>query len=142
MKTQIITALSIAAVLGAAGSAYAINQSVLTTASAEETVIGSATPVLVPVEPKGNDIPDEYRELLEQAAAAKNTPLGTVVSSGAPAPAPAPAPSDDDSNDDSNDDSGSYDDDHDDEDGEDDDHDSEGEDEDEDEDENDDEHDD
>ena len=109
MKTQIITALSIAAVLGAAGSAYAINQSVLTTASAEETVIGSATPVLVPVEPKGNDIPDEYRELLEQAAAAKNTPLGTTVSSGGSAPAPAPAPSVDDSDDDSS----SYDDDHD-----------------------------
>lgn len=110
MKTQIITVLSIAAVLGAAGSAYAINQSVLTTASAEETVIGSATPVLVPVEPKGNDIPEEYRELLEQAEAAKHTPLGTVVSSGASAPAPAPAPSDDSSSGGS----GSYDDDDDD----------------------------
>lgn len=104
MKTQIITALSIAAVLGAAGSAYAINQSVLTTASAEETVIGSATPVLVPVEPKGNDIPDEYRDLLEQAEAAKNTPLGTVVSSGGTASEPS---------DDERDDSGSYDDDED-----------------------------
>lgn len=57
MKTQIITALSIAAVLGSAGGAYAVNQTVLSSASSEQSTIGSATPVLVPVAAKGNDAP-------------------------------------------------------------------------------------
>ena len=64
MKTQIITALSIAAVLGTAGGAYAVNQTMLTSASNETSVIGSATPVLVPIAPKGADIPADYREQL------------------------------------------------------------------------------
>ncbi|UTT63502.1 hypothetical protein [Microcella humidisoli] len=71
MRTQIITALSIVAVLGAAGGAYAVNQSVLGTALVDETVIGSATPVLVPVEPKGDDIPEEYLKQIARAAQAE-----------------------------------------------------------------------
>ncbi len=103
MKTQIITALSIAAVLGSAGGAYAINQTMLSTASSEQSVIGSATPVIVPVAPKGNDIPDEYlNELAAAADAAKTTPLGTAVtgsstssSSSTPDPSPSASSSDD-----------------------------------------------
>lgn len=79
MRTQIITALSIVAVLGAAGGAYAVNQSVLGTASAEETVIGSATPVLVPVEPKGDDIPEDYLKQLERAAQVAVPPAAPVA---------------------------------------------------------------
>jgi len=71
MKTQIITALSIAAVLGTAGGAYAVNQTMLTSASHENSVIGSATPVLVPIAPKGTDIPAEYLERLAAAEAAR-----------------------------------------------------------------------
>lgn len=67
MKNQIITALSIVAVLGAASGAYAANQSVLSSASSEPSVIGTATPVLVPVAPKGSDIPEEYRQRLADA---------------------------------------------------------------------------
>jgi len=115
MKTQIITALSIAAVLGSAGGAYAINQTMLSTASTEQSVIGSATPVLVPVAPKGNDIPQEYLDQLAAAAdAAKTTPLGSPLagsttssssSSGtAPAPSASPSSDDDDQYDDSDDD--------------------------------------
>ncbi len=68
MKSQIITALSVIAVLGAAGGAFAANQSVLTSASSEPSVIGTATPVLVPIAPKGADIPEEYRQRLADAA--------------------------------------------------------------------------
>lgn len=123
MKTQIITALSVAAVLGSAGGAYAINQTMLSTASAEQSVIGTATPVLVPVAPKGSDIPEEYLQRLADAEnAAKTTPLGTSVSGGSSSSATSPAPSAtagyDDDSDDSDDDDESDDDDysHDDED--------------------------
>lgn len=78
MKNQIITALSIVAVLGAAGGAYAANQSVLTSASSEESVIGTATPVLVPIAPKGAEIPEEYRQRFADAA------NGTLPGHGAP----------------------------------------------------------
>ena len=121
MKTQIITVLSIAAVLGTAGGAYAVNQTMLTSASNETSVIGSATPVLVPIAPKGADIPADYREQLAAAANQKPTPAGGLVSStagttsapaapapslpSAPAPAPAPSESSDDSYDDSHDES-------------------------------------
>ncbi len=88
MKNQIITALSIVAVLGAASGAYAANQSVLSSASSEPSVIGTATPVLVPVAPKGSDIPEEYRQRL---ADAEN---GTIPGQGDETPAvpvqPAP----------------------------------------------------
>lgn len=111
MKTQIITALSIAAVLGSAGGAYAINQTMLSSASSEQSIIGSATPVLVPVAPKGADLPQEYLDQLAAAAdAAKTTPLGTALSGAtAPSTTTAPAPSasssydDDDEYDDSDD---------------------------------------
>lgn len=114
MKTQIITALSIAAVLGSAGGAYAINQTMLSSASSEQSVIGSASPVLVPVAPKGADIPQEYLDRLAAATdSAKTTPLGTALSGAtAPSSSTAPAPSasssyddDDDQYDDSDDDS-------------------------------------
>ncbi|MFN4002439.1 hypothetical protein [Microcella sp.] len=108
MRTQIITALSIVAVLGAAGGAYAVNQSVLGTASAEETVIGSATPVLVPVEPKGDDIPEEYLKQLERAEAAAAQPATPVA---APAPVSAGSSGDDDDHDDDDDESDDDDDD-------------------------------
>lgn len=103
MKTQIITALSIAAVLGTAGGAYAVNQTMLTSASNESSVIGSATPVLVPVAPKGADIPADYREQLAQAVNQKPTPAGGLVSSssGDTSSSPAPSASSDDSYDDS-----------------------------------------
>ncbi|WP_439564994.1 hypothetical protein [Microcella sp.] len=116
MKTQIITALSIVAVLGSAGGAYAINQTMLTTASSAESVIGTATPVLVPVAPKGNDIPAEYLERVAAAAAAaaKTTPLGGSLTgtsspaspsgSGAPAPSASPSSYDDDQYEESDDD--------------------------------------
>lgn len=115
MKTQIITALSIVAVLGSAGGAYAINQTMLTTASSAESVIGTATPVLVPVAPKGNDIPAEYLErVAAAAAAAKTTPLGGSLTgtsspaspsgSGAPAPSASPSSYDDDQYEESDDD--------------------------------------
>ena len=68
MKSQVITTLSVIAVLGAAGGAFAANSSVLTTASSEPSVIGTATPVLVPIAPKGADIPEEYRQRLADAA--------------------------------------------------------------------------
>lgn len=107
MKTQIITVLSIAAVLGTAGGAYAVNQTMLTSASNETSVIGSATPVLVPIAPKGADIPEDYREQLAAAANQKPTPAGGLVSSSADTsstPAvPAPSASSDDSYDDSDD---------------------------------------
>ena len=111
MKTQIITALSIAAVLGSAGGAYAINQTMLSSASSEQSIIGSATPVLVPVAPKGADLPQEYLDHLAAAAdAAKTPPLGTALSGAtAPSTTTAPAPSasssydDDDEYDDSDD---------------------------------------
>ncbi len=108
MKTQIITVLSIAAVLGTAGGAYAVNQTMLTSASNETSVIGSATPVLVPIAPKGADIPADYREQLAAAENQKPTPAGGLVSSSATAPttAPAPAPAPSASSDDSSDDSG------------------------------------
>ena len=102
MKTQIITALSIAAVLGTAGGAYAVNQTMLTSASNETSVIGSATPVLVPIAPKGADIPADYREQLANAANQKPTPAGGLVSSAAANPSPSPSASSDDSDDDSN----------------------------------------
>lgn len=114
MKTQIITALSIAAVIGAAGSAYAINQSVLGAASAEDNIIGTATPIEVPVEPKGNDLPADYLELLEQSTTTKTTPAGTVVSSDTTSGAPASAPDDnsgsvsDDDSDDEHEDEDEY----------------------------------
>jgi hypothetical protein len=113
MRTQIITALSIVAVLGAAGGAYAVNQSVLGTASAEETVIGSATPVLVPVEPKGDDIPEDYLKQLERAEAAAAQPAAPVA---APAPVSAGSSGDDDDHDDDYDDESDDDDDDDDDD--------------------------
>ncbi len=94
MKTQIITALSIAAVIGAAGSAYAINQSVLGAASAEDSIIGTATPIEVPIEPKGNDIPADYLALLEQSTTTKTTPAGTVISTDTNSGTPAAAPDD------------------------------------------------
>lgn len=111
MKTQIITALSIAAVLGSAGGAYAINQTMLSSASSEQSIIGSATPVLVPVAPKGADLPQEYLDQLAAAAdVAKTTPLGTALSGAtAPSTTTATAPSasssydDDDEYDDSDD---------------------------------------
>ncbi|MEN9620171.1 MAG: hypothetical protein RL499_364 [Actinomycetota bacterium] len=99
MKTQIITALSIAAVLGTAGGAYAVNQTMLTSASNEPSVIGSATPVLVPIAPKGADIPADYREQLAAAANQKPTPAGGLVSSSATT-APAPSASSHESDDD------------------------------------------
>lgn len=100
MKTQIITALSIAAVLGTAGGAYAVNQTMLTSASNETSVIGSATPVLVPIAPKGADIPADYREQVSNAANQKPTPAGGLVSS-SPSSSPSPSASSDDSYDDS-----------------------------------------
>jgi hypothetical protein len=105
MKTQIITALSIAAVLGTAGGAYAVNQTMLTSASNETSVIGSATPVLVPIAPKGADIPADYREQLANAANQKPTPAGGLVSSSggssSTSSSPSPSASSDDSYDDS-----------------------------------------
>lgn len=104
MKTQIITVLSIAAVLGTAGGAYAVNQTMLTSASNETSVIGSATPVLVPIAPKGADIPADYREQLAAAANQKPTPAGGLVSSSADmGSTPAPSASSDDSYEDSED---------------------------------------
>jgi hypothetical protein len=104
MKTQIITVLSIAAVLGTAGGAYAVNQTMLTSASNETSVIGSATPVLVPIAPKGADIPADYRDQLATAANQKPTPAGGLVSSSAgTSSTPAPSASSDDSYDDSDD---------------------------------------
>lgn len=100
MKTQIITALSIAAVLGTAGGAYAVNQTMLASASNETSVIGSATPVLVPIAPKGADIPADYREQVANAANQKPTPAGGLVSS-SPSSSPSPSASSDDSYDDS-----------------------------------------
>jgi len=82
MKSQIITTLSVIAVLGAAGGAFAANSSVLTTASSEPSVIGTATPVLVPIAPKGADIPDDYRQRLADAAGA-TLPGGTGSAVGA-----------------------------------------------------------
>lgn len=119
MKTQIITALSILAVLGSAGGAYAINQTMLTTASSSESVIGTATPVLVPVAPKGNDIPAEYLERVAAAAdAAQTPPLGGSLAGtsspaspsrgGAPAPSASPSPYDDDQHEESDDDEDEY----------------------------------
>lgn len=93
MKTQIITALSIAAVLGTAGGAYAVNQTMLTSASNESSVIGSATPVLVPIAPKGADIPADYREQLATASNQKPTPAGGLVSSNGTSSSPSPSPS-------------------------------------------------
>jgi len=133
MKSQIITTLSVIAVLGAAGGAFAANSSVLTTASSEPSVIGTATPVLVPIAPKGADIPDDYRQRLADAAGA-TLPGGTgsgfgSTTEGVEPVAPAqPAPPT----------SGSSSDDHDDDEAEDEDHESEDEDEVEDEDESDD----
>jgi hypothetical protein len=82
MKSQIVTTLSVIAVLGAAGGAFAANSSVLTTASSEPSVIGTATPVLVPIAPKGADIPDDYRQRLADAAGA-TLPGGTGSTVGA-----------------------------------------------------------
>ncbi|MBA4248483.1 MAG: hypothetical protein C0444_09355 [Microbacterium sp.] len=105
MKTQIITALSIAAVLGTAGGAYAVNQTMLASATNETSVIGTATPVLVPIAPKGADIPADYREQLANAANQKPTPAGGLVSSSTTSspPAPSPSASSHDSDDDSED---------------------------------------
>ena len=107
MKTQIITALSIAAVLGAAGSAYAVNQSVLSSASSEETVIGSATPVLVPVQPKGSDIPDEYQQQLDKAAEAERAQISATAPASPSTSAPSTS-SHDSYNDDDSDEAGDH----------------------------------
>jgi len=129
MKTQIITALSIAAVLGTAGGAYAVNQSVLSTASTSESTIGNATPVIVPVAPKGSDIPEEYLRQFEQATSAKPATSAPATSVQAAVPSSGtstsgPSTGDDSSyNDDSSDDSdheGDHEGDHEDESGDDD----------------------
>ena len=106
MKTHIITALSIVAVLGTAGGAYAVNQTMLASATNETSIIGTATPVLVPIAPKGADIPAEYRAQLAEVENQKPTPAGGLVSSSTTAntgTAPAPSASSHDSDDDSDD---------------------------------------
>lgn len=108
MKSQVITALSVIAVLGAAGGAFAANSTVLSSASTEPSVIGTATPVLVPVAPKGVDIPEDYRQRLADATGAPLSGQGGA-SGAAPtqstAPAAASTYSDDDDDDDHEDES-------------------------------------
>lgn len=97
MKNQIITALSVIAVLGAAGGAFAANSSVLTSASSEPSTIGAATPVLVPVAPKGDDVPAEYRQRLADAVTRTLPGTGGVGAATVPAqvaPAQPAAPAD------------------------------------------------
>lgn len=110
MRTQIITVLSIAGVLATAGTAYAVNSTVLSTASSDQSVIGDSSPILVPRAPKSIDPTDD----------ATSEPTGDsddVIA--VPAPSASPAHENDDDSDD-NDSDESEDDDSDDDDSDDD----------------------